>query len=415
MRLLRMIVFPVVIFTEYRSTQAYLEKNLSARYGQGCVSLIHGGMTYRDREDAIQKFEEESQFLISTEAGGEGLNMHRQCHIMVNYDLPWNPMRLVQRIGRLYRYGQQKQVLVLNMHVPQTADARILSVMYERLDQVVSDMAPLSKEYSQGLQDELMGEIAGVLDISGILENTERPSEESIRLQIDESLKQAKAAVEMQRELFDFAHGFNPDELAGQLSIGKSHLVSFVKGMCAVKGISFKAIQNEPGVFQLEFDSAVKRELDVKHKQLNITFNRGVTFPSKGLHIMDMESHVLKWLLSEARKYEFAGLHANINGLEATAVVTSLLRWQNDQGARMRQEFAVALVRPDQSVEVNSEDVSEWLEKPAEDSEVHIDTNDAMRKVEALERVLGERLAVSSNQELHPENMQLISSAHVKL
>jgi len=64
---------------------------------------------HQERQKAINNFEDQAQFLISTEAGGEGINLQRQCHLMVNYDLPWNPMRLVQRIGRLYRYGKKKE------------------------------------------------------------------------------------------------------------------------------------------------------------------------------------------------------------------------------------------------------------------------------------------------------------------
>jgi hypothetical protein len=96
----------VVIFTEYRSTQDYLQEALKTRFGPSSIQLINGSMPYQRRREAIAAFEQSAQFLISTEAGGEGINLQRQCHVMVNYDLPWNPMRLVQRIGRLYRYGE---------------------------------------------------------------------------------------------------------------------------------------------------------------------------------------------------------------------------------------------------------------------------------------------------------------------
>src|SRR5690606_16933934 len=97
----------ILIFTEYRSTQAWVQDALNQRFGEQASVLIHGGMAMNERREAIASFEEETgaQFLVSTEAGGEGINLQERCHIMVNYDLPWNPMRLVQRIGRLYRYG----------------------------------------------------------------------------------------------------------------------------------------------------------------------------------------------------------------------------------------------------------------------------------------------------------------------
>ncbi|MDA3136626.1 DEAD/DEAH box helicase [Pseudomonas syringae] len=99
----------VLIFTEYRTTQSYLRDALADRYGIDRVDLINGSMQHADRRQAIKRFEEQGRFLISTEAGGEGINLQSKCHVMVNYDLPWNPMRLVQRIGRLYRYGQKRK------------------------------------------------------------------------------------------------------------------------------------------------------------------------------------------------------------------------------------------------------------------------------------------------------------------
>ena len=110
----------ILIFTEYRATQDCLADALSARFGHDKVNVIHGSQNQNERADEIAHFEEHGQFLISTEAGGEGINLQRRCHVMVNFDLPWNPMRLVQRIGRLYRYGQNRQVVVFNVHAPQT-------------------------------------------------------------------------------------------------------------------------------------------------------------------------------------------------------------------------------------------------------------------------------------------------------
>jgi len=114
-------------------TPEELRLALAACSGEGKVDLIHGSQSQAERGEAIRHFEDEGQFLVSTEAGGEGINLHRRCHVMVHFDLPWNPMRLVQRIGRLYRYGQERRVIVFNIHAPQTLDADILALMYRSL------------------------------------------------------------------------------------------------------------------------------------------------------------------------------------------------------------------------------------------------------------------------------------------
>jgi len=136
----------ILVFTEYRATLEYLAEALMIRFGAGKVNLIHGSQDQKVRASEIAHFEDRGQFLISTEAGGEGINLQRRCHVMANFDLPWNPMRLVQRIGRLYRYGQRKRVIVFNVHAPQTLDTEIMKIMYSRISQVVSDMASLGDE-----------------------------------------------------------------------------------------------------------------------------------------------------------------------------------------------------------------------------------------------------------------------------
>lgn len=153
----------VLIFTEYRTTQEYIKAKLEQRYGFGKVEMINGSMGHDERRKAITNFEETGQFLVSTEAGGEGINLQKSCHIMVNYDLPWNPMRLVQRIGRLYRYGQKQNVLIFNLHQPDSVDERVILTMYQRIEQIVNDLSNVqSHEFNDGLKDEILGSLVNM-------------------------------------------------------------------------------------------------------------------------------------------------------------------------------------------------------------------------------------------------------------
>lgn len=162
------------------------------RFGEHTVSLIHGSMSHEERAASIGQFETSGQFLVSTEAGGEGINLQRHCHIMVNFDLPWNPMRLVQRVGRLYRYGQKRKVVVFNMHAPQTLDAEIMHMLYARVGQVVQDMATIGGEFRPGLEDEIMGEVADLLDVAGILESATEIGIHRTADRIQEALNKAR-------------------------------------------------------------------------------------------------------------------------------------------------------------------------------------------------------------------------------
>ena len=131
---------------------------------------------------------------------------------MINFDLPWNPMRLVQRIGRLYRYGQKKKVVVFNIHTPQTIDGSIIDLLYRRIDQVVQDMATLGGEFQPGLEAEILGEIAEAVDVADILQDSLNQSVEHTEESIEQALKRAQEAVEKQRDLLKYAAGYNPDE-----------------------------------------------------------------------------------------------------------------------------------------------------------------------------------------------------------
>ncbi len=121
-----------VVFTEFRRTQEYL-KNLLASKGY-TVTCLSGDVSGADRRQAlVEEFRDKSQILLMTEAGAEGLNL-QFCNLVVNYDLPWNPQRVEQRIGRCHRYGQQRDVLVLNfLNRRNAADARLFDLLSQKL------------------------------------------------------------------------------------------------------------------------------------------------------------------------------------------------------------------------------------------------------------------------------------------
>ena len=121
-----------VVFTEFRRTQDYLARLLAAKgYSVTCLS---GDVSGTDRRAAlVEEFRGKSQILLMTEAGAEGLNL-QFCNLVVNYDLPWNPQRVEQRIGRCHRYGQQRDVLVLNfLNRRNAADARLYELLAQKL------------------------------------------------------------------------------------------------------------------------------------------------------------------------------------------------------------------------------------------------------------------------------------------
>lgn len=137
----------LLIFTEHKDTLDYLVRKLS---GWGLsVTQIHGGMKIGDRDTpgtrlyAERIFRERggAQVMVATEAAGEGINL-QFCWLMINYDIPWNPVRLEQRMGRIHRYGQEKDCLILNFVATNTREGRVLEKLFDRLRQIEEDLDP---------------------------------------------------------------------------------------------------------------------------------------------------------------------------------------------------------------------------------------------------------------------------------
>ncbi len=126
----------VLIFTEFTATQAMLGALLESRGVR--VARLNGAMPRPEREAAQYAFAHEAQILVSTDAGGEGLNL-QFCSVVVNYDLPWNPMRLEQRIGRVDRIGQTQPVQAINLILADTVEGRVQDVLQQKLMTILAE------------------------------------------------------------------------------------------------------------------------------------------------------------------------------------------------------------------------------------------------------------------------------------
>ena len=126
-----------LVFTEHRDTLEYLVQRLDGLGYVGQVAQIHGGMDWREREAQVEQFRQPhgARFCIATDAAGEGINL-QFCARMANYDIPWNPARLEQRMGRIHRYGQARDVVIVNLVAVSTREGRVLMRLFEKLDAI---------------------------------------------------------------------------------------------------------------------------------------------------------------------------------------------------------------------------------------------------------------------------------------
>ena len=131
----------VIIFTEHRDTLDFLVQRLKGIGLDGQIAAIHGGLGASERDEQVRFFRTPAEqggalYLVATDAAGEGINL-QFCWLMVNYDLPWNPARLEQRLGRIHRYGQQHNpVIMMNMVAGSTREGRVMHTLLEKLEAI---------------------------------------------------------------------------------------------------------------------------------------------------------------------------------------------------------------------------------------------------------------------------------------
>ena len=148
-----------VIFTQYVKSLEYIT-DLFRRNGIRHV-IFKGALTAREKNAAIEQFRDEAPVLVSTESGGEGRNL-QFCNTLINFDLPWNPMRIEQRIGRLHRIGQTRDVFVFNLSVKETLEDYVIDLLDNKInmfEMVIGEIEPIlgHLEKEENFEDLVMG------------------------------------------------------------------------------------------------------------------------------------------------------------------------------------------------------------------------------------------------------------------
>ncbi len=241
----------VLIFTEYRATQDVLTSTLADLFGKESVDTIHGSKSLDERKKVVAGFNERDQlrFIVSTAAGGEGLNLQRRCHTIVNYDLPWNPNVLQQRIGRVYRYGQTKPVIVYNLKVVTDSDAYADNKVYEYLEKKLGDVVDALAQAAGGegtedLLDDVLGQAAEHgLSLEQLHQLAIEQGEKRVEETIDEKAKHLEEIMK-NPEMIGMFNGlarFNLDDYKKvQSRVTSDHLEFFVKQYCANARLGYR-------------------------------------------------------------------------------------------------------------------------------------------------------------------------------
>lgn len=192
----------LIVFTEHRDTLEFLVRRLEGMGYTGQIAQIHGGMHYTERDGQVERFRKLAEnggarFLICTDAAGEGINL-QFCWIMVNYDIPWNPARLEQRMGRIHRYGQKHDpVVIMNLVAPKTREGRVLKTLLDKLERI-------RKELKSDKVFDVIGRVFEGVSIKQYMEMAVTDEGDEATRDIDGRLtkEQVEAILERERVLF---------------------------------------------------------------------------------------------------------------------------------------------------------------------------------------------------------------------
>lgn len=355
----------LLVFTEYRATQDWIAEVASARLGDRSIALINGSMNVDQRTEQVERFNTgEARVMISTEAGGEGLNLHHRCHVMVNYDLPWNPSRLVQRIGRLYRYGQTRRVQVLNLSVDDGFDARALNLMLQRVQTIATDLASVQPGNAESLAADILGELLAQVDMEELLSRAEELRIERTDEEIEEALRFARRARAAEAEILAFADAAGSGTTT---ALDHRHLVAFTEGAARREGIEVRRADLDLG----RVDAVLPPELVGRFSEYGRAEQVTLMAPRPGgsrprqAHPLDLDAPLVKYLLDRVEARQFDGLFAASPDIDADALAVLRLRCQDSEARPMAERVAIG--RRDGSgawTELSAEAAADFLLRP---------------------------------------------------
>ncbi|MEM3605998.1 MAG: helicase-related protein [Candidatus Bathyarchaeia archaeon] len=295
----------VLIFTEYRDTMEYLKELLEEDY-KGQIAYIHGSMNTRDREaqaDAFRKYDH-IKLMVATDAAAEGIDLQHNCHIIVNYELPWNPNRIEQRIGRLHRYGQKKKVLVYNLLVKDTIEGRV----FERLLQKIE---VIKKEMGERVFD-VLGMLLSGVKIGDLIMSIVAEGMKKFEPRIEDALRrigERRDLIEylerncLIRDYIDLGFASKVQEAIAENAIRELDVERFVRKFILVNGGVLEEVNDR--VYRVKLTDELKEIMLLTDGEL-ITFSKEVA-EKMGIKLITLGSKVMDRILKVVTDPAFGG------------------------------------------------------------------------------------------------------------
>lgn len=290
----------ILLFTEYTDTLEYLRKTVLSDYS---TAVIDGSMDQENRRNEIESFRDEANILLATDAAREGLNL-QFAHLMVNYDLPWNPIRIDQRMGRLHRYGQEETVKIHNLFIQNTRESDILETLVGKIETIEDDL---------GKGSDVLGTILDDYDVEGAIMDAvtgERDPQE-VEADLDDAIEERKDAVQKIEEEFLIQDKFEADDhqeienlidLSKEQPIGEDDIEQLVYEFCEEFGGKFKtdrrsSAQGGHSLHDISVPDIISMNTEVDEHYSGVTFSRSVAIDNPDAELVSLNHPLVQEII----------------------------------------------------------------------------------------------------------------------
>lgn len=324
----------VLFFTEYKATQLMLIERLNEAFGHDSTTFINGdesltrrdGTVLRSRRDvAAEDFNSgKVRFLVSTEAAGEGVDLQGNCHTLIHVDLPWNPMRLHQRVGRINRYGQKHRVEVVSLRNPETVESRIWEKLNDKLERIQIALDGAMEEPEDLLQ--LVLGMASPSLFTDLFSNAVTVEKDSLSNWFDEATGSlgGTTALEAVQQLVGNSSKFDYSSVVPQ--IPKLDLPDLEPFFRLMLDINKRRVSTTPTGLSFITPDAWRDEFGIRDRYENLVFSREIPGRDANQRILGVGHKLVDRSLDQAKSLEVSKARFPGGALLGTTV---LFRIQN--------------------------------------------------------------------------------------
>lgn len=324
----------ILFFTEYKATQSLLMTRLRMEFGAESTTFINGDERAVDvggetlqirREAAADAFNSGTvRLLVSTEAAGEGIDLQRNCHTLIHVDLPWNPMRLHQRVGRINRYGQEEHVEVVSLRNPDTVESRIWQKLNTKIDRIQQALGVAMDE-----PEDLMQLVLGMTSSSvftDLFANAPTSARDSLNEWFDKRTASfgGRDVVETVRSLIGHSTRFDYQSAAPQIPrLDLPHLEPFFRLML---GLNKRRVSTAANGLSFITPEEWRQDIGVLPRYEGMVFDRELQDRNANQRILGVGHKLVEKALEQAKNFEHFNARLPLGSLPGTTV---LFRIQN--------------------------------------------------------------------------------------